>query len=440
MRTIILFFFALIPMAAIAQDSRLLVMGTIRSEKEMQPLEGVLVSCESPARQTYANKGGRYAILLDKKPGQVLQFKMLGYKTAYRIINADLLKKASGDTLRLDLVLQVDTKELTTFVMKSGADTVIGNWRFYIEDYAILNDSQYVLLTFEKSLKAAKVMLSNNKEIQSSIDVPGEAQQFFRDYQGHLNVMCKDSAFRVKIVPPARVLLLALPYADFCARMLPCVDTSGGQILFSNYSRNYPAFTYFAFNPYDTSIHAIRTVMDRELLAQYNWEFDYLKPKDRLYARKMSAFTGIDPRIVAATMTGFPHSIYYTPLYAPMEVIHDTICIFDHYADSLFLYNRNMQPIGASKIGYHRPTNWKEWDRKIIRDEVTGEVYAQFEKDGFYTLKKIDLATGKIVGTYKIGNQFIKHIHIRNGEVYYVYKPFDSLQKKFLYKETIQLN
>jgi hypothetical protein len=123
--------------------------------------------------------------------------------------------------------------------------------------------------------------------------------------------------------------------------MLPCVDTVGKCILFSNYVEQYPAFSYFSYNPVDTSITKLRQVIDGELLDAYNWEFDYLKPKDRLYARKMELYTGIDKRVIAATMTGFPNSIYYTPLYAPMFVKNDTICVFDHYADTLFLYNRS---------------------------------------------------------------------------------------------------
>ena len=438
MRTILILLFSFSFTGIFAQDSnRLLVMGKITSAKDGSGLEGAVVICKEPARHAVAGKEGRYAILLDFKAGQVIQVKMLGYKDVVRTI-----KIGSSDTLKLDIVMQPEAIVLKEGVVsaRSNIDTVIGNWHFFIEDYMFLNDSQYVLLTFEKTLKNAKVMLAGKDEkIIASSEVPGEAIDLYRDYQGHINVMCRDSAFRVKIVPPETVLLLALPYSDFCARMLPCEDTLGGKLIFSNYSRNYPAFSYFAYDPRDTTIDLLHHLVDQELLAMYNWEFDFLKPKDRLYARKMAAYTGIDPRIVAATMTGFPNSIYYTPLYAPLLVVHDTICIFDHYTDTLLLYDRTMKQIGASKISYHHPKNWKEWDRQILKDEVTGEVYAQFEKDGFYTLKKIDLKTGQILGSYKIENKFVKHIRIRNGEVFYIYKPFESYQKKYLYKEVIQL-
>jgi uncharacterized secreted protein with C-terminal beta-propeller domain len=73
------------------------------------------------------------------------------------------------------------------------------------------------------------------------------------------------------------------------------------------------------------------------------------------------------------------------------------------------------------------------------QDEVTGEIYARFEKGGFYYLKRIDIKTGKITGTYKIVNQYAKHIRIRNGNVYYIFRPTESIQKKYLYRERIEL-
>lgn len=425
-----------------AQDNRLLVLGKIISSKDSSAIPGVVVICKSPERQARSDKKGHYAILIDRKAGAVLEYRILGHKTEYRTINSKLLANANGDTLHLDIVMQPELYNLPGVLIssKTGPDTVIGNWHFFIEDYVFADSGRFLLLTFEKSLKAAKVMLADNEQkIISQVNVPVEAISLYEDYQGFVNVMCKDSAFRVHVFPDNHLSLMALPYQSFCERMLPCVDTLGGKILFSNYNRDYPAFTYFSYNPADTSIASIHGIVDVELLAQYNWEFDYLLPKDRLYARKMEAYTGIDKRIIAATMTGFPKSMYYTPLYAPMFVVHDTICVFDHYSDSLFLYDRSGKQIHASKISYHHPANWKEWDRSIHQDEKTGELYARFEKGGFYQLKRIDIRTGQITGSFKITSQYVNHIHIKDGDVYYIFRPTESIQKKYLYKERIEL-
>lgn len=420
---------------------RLLVTGKIISAADSTPVDGAVINCKSLSRYTHTNAVGRYAILLDRKQGLVLDVRHPSFEHKTITITGAMLNANPGDTIRIDIVLQPKSNELREFVVKSGPDTVFGNWKFYVEDFMFTDDGRMVLLTFEKSLKSAKVMLADqDQKILSTFDVPVEAKELYRDYQGFINVMCVDSAFRIRIILPAQIFLVALPYQDFCDRMLPCVDTCGGKILFTNYVEQYPAFSYFAYDPKDTTVQRVRDVIDGPLLKQYNWEFDYLKPKDRLYARKMEMYTGIDRRIIAATMTGFPNSIYYTPLYAPMFVKNDTVCVFDHYADTLFLYDRNMKLIGANKIDYHHPKNWKEWDRQIHQDEITGELYARFEKGGYYTLKRIDIATGKISGEYKIENPWVKHIRIRNGDAFYIYRPKESIQTKFLYKEHVQLS
>ncbi|HEU4717701.1 MAG TPA: hypothetical protein VFU15_07700 [Bacteroidia bacterium] len=440
LRFILLFFF--FAGTLFSQESRLLVMGRVISAKDsVSGIDGVVITCNAPQRQTHSNKDGYYSLLLDYKTGQVITYRIIGSKTEYRTITKKMLDRAGGDTLRLDVYLSPDLITLPLAEVKSGPDTVLGNNKFFIEDYMFYDEHCFILLTFEKSLKSAKVMLTDDHQaILSSFDVPGEAIELYKDYQGNINVMCRDSAFRVKVVQPAEVLLLALPYKDFCERMLPCVDTVGSRILFTNYMRDYPAFSYFSYNPADTTVEPVHYIVDKELLAQYNWEFDYLLPKDRLYARKMEMYTGIDKRIIAATMTGFPQSIYYTPLYAPLFVVHDTVCVFDHYSDTLFLFDKFNRSIGASHIDYHHPKNWKEWDRQMLQDDVTGDIYAQFEKGGFYYLKRIDIKTGKVTGTYKLQNQYVKHIRVHDGEVYYIYRPFESVQTKFLYREKMELS
>ena len=42
-------------------------------------------------------------------------------------------------------------------------------------------------------------------------------------------------------------------------------------------------------------------------------------------------------------------------------------------------------------------------------------------------------------GSFKMTSQYAKHVRIRDGYVYYIYRPSDSVQKKYLYKERIDM-
>lgn len=421
-----------------AQDNRLLISGRITRAETGEGLPDAIIKVKDTTTTMQSKRNGNYAILVSLRKPVTLEFIYFGCASQRIKLTPELLAKAKNDTLHLDVQLKYLPQEQQGVTVHAGADTVIGNWKFFIEDYMFVDD-RYVLLTWEKSLKEAKVMLASEKDgVIAQQSIPAEAYELYRDYQGHINILCKEAVYRVK-VKGDELGLAEMPYQDFCDRMLPCVDTLDGLILFSNYSRDYPAFSYFTFNPQDTTVRKIRYIVDEPLMGMYQYEFDFLKPKERLYARKMEMYTGVDKRIIAATMTGFTKSHYYTPLYAPMFAVHDTICVFDHYVNTLFEYNSQCKRLDSLPISYHHPKNWRDWGRKLLQDETTDEVYTLYEKSGVYFLKKIDIKTGKVAGTYKLTNSYPKHIRVRDGFVYYIYRPYESTQKKFLYRERVEL-
>ncbi|HEX8516855.1 MAG TPA: hypothetical protein VF868_11690 [Bacteroidia bacterium] len=324
-----------------------------------------------------------------------------------------------------------------TVTAERKADTVFGTWKFSVADYEF-HENKLVLLTFTKSLAKPSVMLVNEAmTVLSSFQVPDEAVKLYKDYMGFINVICKENVFRVKINND-RISLASLPVDQFNSRILPCVDTIGHDIYFSDYSRDYPEFTYYAFNTADSSVHPFKTVTDKELMKGYNMEYYFLKPKDKLYARKLASEYNVDKHRIAAVMSGLTNSIFYTPLYAPLFILNDTILVFDHYSNAILSYNKKHELLDSVNIDYHHPRSWREWKHEVIVDKESHKVYALYQKNGFYYLKHIDLKTGKIMGSFKLLNQYAEHIRVKNGYVYYVYRPFESLQEQFVYKELIR--
>lgn len=315
-------------------------------------------------------------------------------------------------------------------------DTVFGTWKFSVADYEFYED-KLILLTYEKSLKQAKVMLADaGQKILSVFVLPDEAKELYRDYQGYINVMCEEHIYRIKIRQD-KISLASLPVEDYRRFIMPCVDSLQNNIFFSNYDKDYPEFTYYAYNAADSSLGTLKTITDQEALRGYNMEYYFLKPKDRVQAWKFAAEYGVDKHRVAAAMSGLTSSMHYTPLYAPLFVLNDTVYVFDHYSDAIFSYDKTARKLDSVPIAYHHPKNWREWKHKVIADEITNEVYAVYQKAGYYYLKCIDLHSGKIKGSFKLSNQYVDKLKVRNGSVYYVYSPFESLQEFFVYKELI---
>ncbi|MCW3102286.1 MAG: hypothetical protein JWO09_726 [Bacteroidetes bacterium] len=339
-------------------------------------------------------------------------------------------------TVRLQAQKKYDLGEVI-ITAERKADTVFGTWKFSVADYEFYED-KLVLLTFTKSLSKPSVMLVDAaQKVLSAFELPYPAQKLYRDYLGYINVIGEEHVFRVQI-DNNRISLAALPVDEFNAKITPCIDTIEKDIYFSNYSKDYPEFTYYAFNMADSSLHPFKTVTDQEQLKEYNMEYYFLKPKERLYARKVAAEYHVDKHRVAAVMSGLTSSIFYTPLYAPLFIIHDTVVVFDHYSNAILSYNKKYEQIDSVSIDYHHPKSWREWKHEIIVDKDNQKVYALYQKNGFYYLKQIDRKTGKVIGSFKLLNQYVEHIKVKNDYVYYVYRPFESLQEQFIYKELIR--
>lgn len=315
-------------------------------------------------------------------------------------------------------------------------DTVFGTWKFSVADYEFYED-KLILLTFEKNLEHAKIVLTDaSQKIVSSYVLPDEAKELYKDYLGYVNVICIRHIYRISI-NQNEISLGSLPVNDYKNMIMPCIDTIGRDIYFSDYQKDYPEFTYYAYNTKDKQIIPFKKVCDREVMKGYNMEYYFLTSRERLEARQLADEYNVDKHRVAAVMSGLTRSMFYTPLYAPLFVMNDTVLVFDHYNDAILKYDKKQRLLDSVPIDYHHPKNWKEWTHKVIVDKSNNATYALYKKNGYYYLKKVDLYSGKIIGSFKLSNQYVDKIKIKDGYVYYVYSPFESLQEFFVYRELI---
>jgi len=204
--------------------------------------------------------------------------------------------------------------------------------------------------------------------------------------------------------------------------------------------REFPRFKYYAFNPEDSTgaVKVIKEVVHKIMDYQYTFEYYNLNNAEKQFAKRLAKkLKGYDKHDVAAAMTGFSNHFLFEEVYAPLFVVDDTIHIFDHYENKIWKFVNDTVDAGSTAFNYHNPKKKSEWKRRLIMDEVDGTIYGLFQRKGYYYLKKINRNTGKIEDEKKLSFQFVSKIKIKDGYVYYTYKPYESLSKKFLYKEEL---
>lgn len=396
----------------------------------------------SPGQKFRTTVKGEFSVKQEIEPNDELIFHAFGFDSLKVTITEKMLKRASKKDGIIELSLIMPDKQLSIFtVYPTRPDTLHGTAAYSIEDYQFLPNGNMILLTYEKNLKRGSILRlldEQNLELdQYYIDVNDPGLELKRDFRGNIHMLTEERVFLIKVFEGK--LRLYLEDRDYYFRYVaPVIDTIQDKIYFSNYSEVYPAFEYFEYCLTDSSYNKILKLEDSEMMEFYRAEFKYVDVRTKLWAHEMQLQTGIDKEIwVGATV--FTNSIYYQPIYAPLfKTADDTLVVFDHYKNLMFRYNPTAGFTDSVHISYHKESRRSGWEQPLLQDRVTGKVYAMFEKSGYTYLSEIDQVTGEIRESYKLYFKYVERIQIVDGAVYYIYRPFESIQKKYIYRESLK--
>ncbi len=434
------YFLILLGIVASLNAQNITVYGKVTDNATSKSLPFVSVQIQNSNYGANTNKNGSFSISVPTKKHLSVLFKLLGYTN--RVKELDI--EEGQDSILINVSLSQSYLSLDTFTVygKVKPDTLVGAPDYSIFDFDFYED-KYILLTAEKTLEKAQLKLADaNGKILTTYFVPkegGEAKEFYRDYLGYTNLVCKNYIYRINMYHD-RFLLIPLKVEDVNAYIKPIIDTVNGKLIFTDYWKEYPLFNYLSYNETDSTKKQLLTIEDKELMHAYNFEYYSLKPKDKLEARRIAMDLKMDKHVVASLMSGFTRSMFYEPLFAPLYIIKDTICVFDHYKDKLYHLDKNGVKIDSISINYNHPKNWKEWKNKMLKDDIEDLIYAVYDKNGHKYIKQISTQTGKELGKYTLQFHSADKLKIHNGYVYYIYRPYESTQEKFFYRELITLD
>lgn len=429
-KKIALFVFVLFASIVLDAQNYITVNGIVSDFKSNQPVENVHIKVNQRNIIVKTDVNGNYIIRFPPKKQTTLVFSHTSYKTVYYPLSNN------KDTIQLDIVLEQKIENLPVFDYSEKPKVVFKSAKINIADYEFYEDN-FLFLVYGKRLnKNSELYLVNeNEKILGKHFVPGEPVELYSDYMGNVNLICKNTIYRVG-VNKNKISLYELPLDDFNQLIKPIVDTLDGTILFSDFLEQFPRFKYYAFNPEDTSVTVIKELVNKDMDWRYNFEYSFLSNSDKQFAKRMAKrLKGYDKFDVAAHMTGFANSFLYEEVYAPMFVINDTINIFDHDKSLIWKFVDDTVEVDSVPFTYHKPRKKNEWKRQLIMDEVNGDIYGVFLRNGYYYLKHINSSNGQIVSEKKLFHQYVEKLKIKDGFIYYTYKPSQSLTKKFLYKE-----
>jgi hypothetical protein len=110
---------------------------------------------------------------------------------------------------------------------------------------------------------------------------------------------------------------------------------------------------------------------------------------------------------------------------------------FDHHHNKLLRFNWKGQILDSISIEYHKMQKPDKWSEALFKDKATQYIYTTSTKQGYTHIYQINTVTGKKRHIKQLMHRYASNIRIQDGWVYYIYRPFEDIQNRYLYKEQL---
>jgi hypothetical protein len=398
------------------------------SSEAIKGAEIILIQ-EEKKSSFYTNKSG--VVLIKFLEGVNFQLEIKhGFYQFQKIEN---YKINSKNEIKIELVAKIqDVKTVNVYATGIPSIAYMSD-KYSVSDFEVIKNGEIILLIYPKTLKkGSEIAILSANEIVSRFELPEKPIELIHDFRGNAHVVCENGVYGIHRNDD-KIGISNIEKDYFMKYIFPIVDTNYTKYYFSNFNKNYPAFDYKIFDQLDSSYSKIIEIKDDLMMELYRSEIKWVDIRTKLWAKNMELETGIDKEIwVGANY--FTQSIYYKELYAPMFKRKDSIFVFDYYKDKLFTFSISGEKLDSVSIFHHYHPKKTGWKKQLIQDKVSEEIYSFLEKDGICSLKKVSVKTGKLEDEFKFSHKYIDKIAVYDNVAYYIYRPYESAQKKYLYQ------
>lgn len=444
MRSILFFFVVAFCNAGFvySQTDSILVVFGFTDDTFKESIQNVNATFTISSKSKYRTSSSKGKIELYVPNNSLISYKCNHaiYESVTGVKKVFLKEVTDTFTVSIEMVAS-KINSLKEIVIKAPGvpDTVFESKRLSVADFEVQQNGRLVLLTYPKQLrKGSELLLYDGMEVLNTFSVPGIAQELVRDYRGNAHVVCDDNVYGLH-VNGQNIEISSLEKAYYLKYLAPILDTNRNKMFFSNFNKDYPAFEYYSFDQLDSTYSKIINIKDDLMMELYKSEYKWVDVRTKLWAKAKENETGIEAEIwVGANY--FTQSIYYKELYAPLFSKNDTVYVFDYYRDKLYSFDRVGNPLDSVAIYHHYQPKSTGWKKQLIQDKGTGEIYAVYDRSGYSYIGLIDPKTGEIKEQVRLEFRYVDKISVHDNFVYYVYRPFETAQKKFLYKERLPYN
>lgn len=445
MRTRILALAVLVlaPMCLLAQPVAL--SGIVLDAETNQPLPGAHVRLAGSVKGAVTDATGRFQMSVMRGEDASLRISFTGYAELKLKVPADRLESSETLVARLQRsAILLDPAEVRA---RPAPEVVFQRPDLHVGGFLANGEGLWVLAydkpqlwhaqadAGQRVMRAPRLVLLDTLLRETAMAaLPADARAMHRDHAGRPVVEGRDEGWMARREGDGLVLG-RIDQELLREAVLPWTDSISGRLLGNNRNEAYPAFEHFARDLKADKDRLLCTVQDDFMMELFRSQYKYMSGPDKVIAMDLEIETGIDREIIAGFMTGFHKDLYFKVPYAPLFVVRDTLCVFDHAKERI----RRFLPDGTALTEVAmRHAGERHWAKTLIQDQHGGQVYALFRQGPRTWLRAVDAWDGSMGAHLALTHPFPEDVQVHEGHAYYVYRPHGSTQKRTLYRERLK--
>ena len=407
--------------------------GKVISFNTKKPISGAVVKWSNGKQFAVTDEQGEFAIPSSNN-GYVVQ--SIGYY--------DYTTTKIGRLIELiEQIYQMPVISIT-----DAPDSVFGSVKYSVGDFVWWNGMLTMLLyEHEKLFKPASekrdlwedawiAQIDSFGKIVASFHINESAERFHLTPTGLCFVLTENSVFQLQSEPFLH--LDKLSYESFRQEYEPICGFLNSNIVFHTFTEEYPEFSYYMLKEDNENPIELEHVADSLTMELFKSEYKYMNGRAKRIAYQYELDYGVPKEIVAGQMTQFKESLYYQDPIAKIIQLEDHWSIFNISQKTVVTVNSEGAMINRLRMEGSRNLSSISSKEKILS--------VQFDSEKKEMICFTQLRTGESMlnllkedGTLELKKnlywQHIRNPQIKNGRVYYLYRPFESRNNWYLYSE-----
>jgi hypothetical protein len=420
--------------------SQHILKGIVLDKTNNKPIPYVIIIFNDNKKQVLTDNEGAFSLVLNSFELPIL-FTKLGFESLQF-----LPKQHLKDTGNLVIYLKEKPNQLKEVEVASEKITpVVKNKSFYIHDYSILPNKNFLLITYRLNSKHFDVVLSNsnNKIIFKRSISNEEPFKIFDDCLGNKHIVTDKYSRQIMSNSDSTFFFLEpISRSKFDSIIRPCATKIENELFF--FTLNSPGTIQGSFEGFDVKVNSniifYYKIKNRKIkpvrFITYNPKIqkmmnDELKNEMDRWSLGLNVFYHSIQEMENERSNAY--SVIFKEIYAPVFSKNDTVVLFNFPEMQIEYYDKEGSRLGQIKID---DKSFNELhDFEVMMDPKTLKFYIFNKENDKKYLNEISIYNGKLLNKYKLEKPLAAKIRIYDDFIYYIVKETEWDDTSYLYSQ-----